>query len=368
MIGRKEKGALVGLVALMMAGLALAAPAKDVRWSCERAKAWHAAQPWYCGVNYIPANAINYTAMWDKTSFSPEVMRRELRLATEIGMNCVRVIIQYKVFEDDPAYLLKVFDQFLAICDAAKIKVVPVFFDDCQMGVNCDPVLGKQPEPLEGWYSWAWSPSPGHTMVIDARTHPLLEKFVKTVMAAHRDDPRILFWDLYNEPTGLGMGKVGRPYSIALLKKVFAWAHEINPSQPITSGVWNGDKELNDVILANSDIVTFHCYQNRQATQKRIDELSRHGRPVICTEWMNRLTNCRLEDVLPVYAEKNVGCMLWGLVNGKTQTHLPWGHRPSMLPYKGEWQVDLFRGDFTPYHASEIETLKKTISSKAKSK
>ena len=53
-------------------------------------------------------------------------------------------------------------------------------------------------------------------------------------------------------------------------------------------------------------------------------------------------------------------------MNGKTQTHLPWGHRPSMLPYKGEWQVDLFRGDFTPYHASEIETLKKAISSKAK--
>ena len=131
MIGRKRRGVVGGLVALMMAGLALAASAKDVRWSVERAKAWGDAQPWYCGVNYIPANAINYTAMWDKTSFSPEVIRKELRLATEIGMNCVRVIIQYKVFEDDPAYLLKVFDQFLAICDEAKIKVVPIFFDDC---------------------------------------------------------------------------------------------------------------------------------------------------------------------------------------------------------------------------------------------
>ena len=46
MVGRKARGVVVGLVALMMAGLALAAPAKDVRWSCERAKAWGDARPW----------------------------------------------------------------------------------------------------------------------------------------------------------------------------------------------------------------------------------------------------------------------------------------------------------------------------------
>lgn len=355
---------LFGLAVMALAG-GIMAQTPDARWPVERAKAWRAARPWPCGVNYIPANAINYTAMWDKTSFSPEVIRKELKLATDIGLNCVRVIIQYKVFEDDPAYLLKVFDQFLAICDEAKVKVVPVFFDDCKMGVNCDPVIGKQPEPLEGWYSWAWAPSPGHSMVIDARTHPQLEKFVKTVMAAHRDDPRILFWDLYNEPTGF-IGKEGHDYSLALLRKVFAWAREVNPSQPITSGVWNGDAKLNEILVANSDIITFHCYSNPKTTRKMIADLSRHGRPVICTEWMNRLRDCRFSNVLPIYAETDVGCIFWGLVNGKTQTHFPWGHRPHMLPYKGEWMVDLYRGDHTPYHADEVECLKRTISAKQK--
>jgi hypothetical protein len=45
----------------------------------------------------------------------------------------------------------------------------------------------------------------------------------------------------------------------------------------------------------------------------------------------------------------------------KTQTDLPWGHRPGD-PVPKIWQHDLYHGDFTAYDASEIETLKKYIS------
>ena len=77
---------------------------------------------WYCGVNYIPANAINYTAMWDKTSFSPDVIDREMQLMKELGMNCARVVMQYAVYEDDPAYFLRTLDTFLGICDKYGVK------------------------------------------------------------------------------------------------------------------------------------------------------------------------------------------------------------------------------------------------------
>lgn len=82
---------------------------------------------WYCGVNYIPANAINYTAMWDKTSFSPDVIDREMQLMKELGMNCARVVMQYAVYEDDPAYFLRTLDTFLGICDKYGVKVMPIF-------------------------------------------------------------------------------------------------------------------------------------------------------------------------------------------------------------------------------------------------
>jgi hypothetical protein len=52
--------------------------------------------------------------------------------------------------------------------------------------------------------------------------------------------------------------------------------------------------------------------------------------------------------------------MLWGLVNGKTQTDLNWGHRPGD-PEPKVWQHDLFHGDFTPYNKHEIDLLKKII-------
>ncbi|MBP5510868.1 MAG: cellulase family glycosylhydrolase [Kiritimatiellae bacterium] len=342
----------------LAASLALTCAAAP-RWSVEKAKAWGAANPWWCGVNYIPANAINYTAMWDKTSFSPDVIRKELKLMTGIGMNCVRFVMQYKVYEDDPAYFIKTLDTFLALCDEAKVKAMPIFFDDCAFGANTDPVIGRQPEPLEGWYAWAWSPSPGHTMVIDEREHPKLEKYVKEVIMRFKDDKRIFLWDLYNEPAN---GRLGRR-AFPLLRKTFAWAREVDPSQPLSSGIWNGNKELDAILLDNSDIVTFHCYADEKKTAAQIKELVARagGRPVICTEWMNRTRKSTVAGCLKLFADAGVGCLAWGLVNGKTQTHLRWGHRPENLPYTGPWQHDFYRGDFTPYDPVEIDLYKATI-------
>lgn len=324
-------------------------------WTIEKAGEWGKKNPWYCGMNYIPANAINYTAMWDKTNFSPDVIEKEIKLAKSIGMNCARVVMQYAVYADDPAYFIRTFHHFLTICDKYEVKVMPCFFDDCAFGVNTDPVTGKQPEPLEGWYAWAWSPSPGYSMVMDERTHGKLEKYVKEVMTKFKNDKRIFVWDLYNEPTNTTMSERSWP----LLRKVFTWAREVNPVQPITTGMWNGNKELNEFLAANSDIITFHCYASREETDKAMKRYKEFGRPVICTEWMNRMAKSNILDILPDFKEAQVGCMLWGLINGKTQTHLCWGHRPEHLPYTREWQHDIFKGDFTPYKVEEIELIKR---------
>lgn len=324
-------------------------------WSKEKADEWSKQQPWFCGMNYIPSDAINYTAMWDKTSFSPDLIDKEMALAESIGMNCARVVLQYAVYEDDPACFLNTLDRFLSICDKHQVKVMPCFFDDCAFGVNTDPVVGVQPEPLEGWYAWAWSPSPGYTMVADERTHGKLEKYVKEVMSRFKNDKRIFVWDLYNEPTNTTMPE----RSLPLVKKVFKWAREVDPVQPLTIGVWNGNKELNDIIVANSDIITFHCYDTKEKTEVAMKGYFQYNRPVICSEWMNRVAKSKVEDILPVFKENQVGSMLWGLVNGKTQTHLCWGHRPEQLPYKGEWQHDLFIGEFKPYKSAEIDLIRR---------
>ncbi|MEO5592298.1 MAG: cellulase family glycosylhydrolase [Chitinophagaceae bacterium] len=326
------------------------------RWSEKRAQDWYNKQPWYCGFNYIPAYAINYTAMWDKTTFDGAAIDKELTLAEASGMNVLRAVLQFAVYDDDPEYFLRTLDTFVSICDRHKIKFMPSLFDDCVFGLEVDPKVGKQPAPLKGWYAWAWSPSPGHSLVIDERQHPRIEKYVKAVIGQFKNDPRILLWDLYNEPTNGGMGSATFP----LLKKVITWARTIDPSQPLSIDIWNNDKRLNDIAIPASDVITFHNYSNKEGLEKQINDLKQYNRPLICTEWMNRPNGSLIATNLPVFHDEKVGCMLWGFVNGKTQTDLPWGHRPGD-PIPAIWQHDLYHPDFSPYQPEEINTIKKLI-------
>lgn len=350
-----------GIILFLFSIHAVQAQNSGIQWSTDKAWTWYQKHPWVCGFNYIPANAINYTAMWDKTSFSPELIDKELDLAESTGFNTLRVVLQFMVWENDPKYFRETFAKFLSICTKHKIKVMPAFFDDCVFGENDDPSLGKQPEPREGWYAWAWSPSPGHTMVKDTNSYYRLEKYVKDVIGTFKNDTTILAWDLYNEPSVSALSDNSYP----LVRKVFKWARDINPLQPLTIAYWNGDQALDDIIFGNSDIITFHCYSSKEEVEKLITKLKKHQRPIICSEWLNRPMGSTVESVLPVFFNENVGCLHWGLVNGKTQTQLPWGHRPANLPYNRIWQHDLYTNDYKVYSPYEMVMFKTLI---AKSK
>ncbi len=332
--------------------ISLQAQRTGIKWSTDRAWNWYNSNPWICGFNYIPANAINYTAMWEKSGFSPDVIDKELALAAATGFNAVRVVLQFIVWEDDPMYFKDVFAKFLSICKKHGLEVMPALFDDCAFGINIDPSLGKQPEPLAGWYAWAWSPSPGRTMAADSTTWFRLEKYVKDIIGTFKKNSVIMAWDLYNEP---------RNTSLPLVRKVFKWAREINPTQPLTVCIF-GNRELQDAIVENSDIITFHNYSPREPVEKTIQDLKKHQRPIICTEWLNRPRGSIVEEILPLFFEENIGCFHWGLVNGKTQTDLPWGHRPGDMPYRGIWQHDLYTSDFKMYSSYEIQLFKNYIS------
>jgi hypothetical protein len=322
------------------------------RWEEGKAWKWYNSRPWICGFNYIPSNAINYTAMWDKTSFSPETIERELSLAETTGFNAVRVVLQYIVWQDDPAYFRDTFTKFLLICRNHGIKVIPALFDDCIFGTNSDPSPGKQPEPFDGWYAWAWSPSPGLSIVSDSTKWKGLENYVNDVIGSNKNNPDILIWDLYNEPAD---------NSLSLVRKVFGWARAANPSQPLTVCVF-GSREIQDMVAGNSDVITFHNYLAPEEMEKNINELKKFNRPVICTEWLNRPMGSSVESIIPMLFEKKIGCLHWGLVNGKTQTNLPWGHRPGDGPYRSIWQHDLYTNDLKMYSPYEFVIFRKYIS------
>jgi hypothetical protein len=146
-----------------------------------------------------------------------------------------------------------------------------------------------------------------------------------------------------------------------LLKKVFEWGRAVNPSQPLSSGVWISNlPELSAFQLANSDIITYHNYESPEKHKAAIDSLRRFNRPLVCSEYMARTNNSRFENILPMLKKENVGAINWGLVSGKTNTIYRWGNNSNKDGSEPQlWHHDIFRKDGTPYLQSEIDVIKK---------
>jgi len=356
----KAKCAKAGLfcgLALAAPLLVLAAEPKDERtpqpvqrWSEQQAWDWYRRQPWLVGFNFLPSSAVNDTEMWQAESFDPETMDRELGWARRIGFNSCRVFLQYVVWEADPEGFQQRFEKFLTIAAKHGLSVMPIFFDDCAFAGK-EPYLGKQADPVPGVHNSGWVPSPSHKLVTDPKSWGGLEKYVKETVGRFARDKRIVFWDLYNEPGNEGMGN----QSLPLVEHAFAWARGAGAGQPLTVGVWGNLPELNRRQLELSDLVTFHSYNDLPSLKNQIGDLKKHGRPVVCTEWMRRPVS-RFESHLPVFKAEQVGCYNWGLVNGRTQTHFPWGS-PKGAPEPKVWFHDLLRKDGTPFDAGEVRVI-----------
>ena len=332
------------------------------RWTTQQAWAWYKEQPWLVGFNYVPSTACNTTEWWQAETFDPETIDRELGWAKGIGFNTTRCFVQYIVWKDEPEGFKKRLERFLTIADKHGITVMPVLFDDCTFGSppQMDPYLGKQREPIPGMILPSWTPSPGRKLGLDREQRPSLRRYVEDVIRSFGNDRRVVAWDLYNEP--MNQAGVGTP---DLLGDVLSWARQGRPSQPITISVWNGNAAINEVMLAESDVISFHLYGPREQLDERITEMKRLGRPVICTEWMARAMGSRFDTDLPLLKQEKVGCYQWGLVNGRTQAQFPWWNKPGgqVDPNVG-WFHDILHNDGTPYRPEEVEAIRRIIAGK----
>lgn len=323
------------------------------RWSAAKANEWYAHQPWLVGCNFIPSTAINQLEMWQADTFDPATIDKELKWASGLGFNTVRVYLHDLAWDADAAGFKKRMEQFLGIADRYGIRPIFVLFDDCW---NANPKIGKQPAPQPGVHNSGWLQSPGRDVVNMPESWPRLEKYLKDIVGTFATDKRVLLWDLYNEPGNEGQGNKSLP----LLKKAFQWAREVNPTQPLSAGVWSGLQDLNDFQTASSDVITFHNYNDAGNLAGQIEGLKKHGRPVICTEWMRRGTS-DVAACLPLFKKEGVGCCNWGLVAGKTQTIFPWGS-PKGAPEPKVWFHDLLRKDGTPLNPEETDLFRKLTS------
>ncbi len=344
-------------------------------WTAKEANAWYARQGWLVGPNYTPASAINQLEMWQEDSFDSETIDKELGWAEELGMNTARVYLHDLPYEQDSAGFIERIDHFLRLADKHGIRPLLVFFDSCW---DPFPALGKQRAPKPHVHNSGWVQSPGQHALEDATQYPRLERYVKGIVSHFANDDRILGWDVWNEPDNMTgpsyeaveiKDKVS--YVLPLLEQAFEWARSANPSQPLTSGIWAGNwssdstlKPIERFQLEQSDVISFHNYDTPEDFEKRIQQLQRYGKPLLCTEYMARPNGSTFSGFLPIAKKNNVAMFNWGFVDGKTQTIYPWDSWTKT--YTAEpplWFHDIFRGDGTPYKQEEVEFIRSLLKS-----
>jgi hypothetical protein len=344
------------------------------RWSEEKAWKWHQENGWMAGTNFNPSTAINQLEFFQEESFDMETIDRELSWSAELGMKMHRVYLHNLLWDQDSLGFINRINAYLETADKYQIKTMLVLLDDVWHPV---PKLGKQPDPTPFVHNSGWVQAPGAAILGDSLRHDELKNYIKGVISHFAEDKRVVAWDLYNEPDNVANQpgyaelelKDKYTYTFALLKKVVRWAREVNPSQPLTIGIWKGDhslwgnpqalRPLERFMIENSDVISFHSYDNLQVTTEKVEELKKYNRPIICTEYLARGNGSTFEDILPMFKENEIHAVNWGFVSGKTNTIFPWSSWSKTFDSMPKiWHHDIYRTDKSPFSEEEIALLK----------
>jgi len=295
----KIKPSIALLTSLLLASAGVSAT------QAEPAGRYQADWRWVHGAVFVPTSAVNEAQQWDE--YDPVINDRELHYASIYGINCVRVYLHYFVYWKNPTALLKSLEDFLTRADKYGIKVEFVFFDDCWNEPSPDLLKADYhyPNPVFGVHNSRWLLSPGHDILSHYAEHrDRLKSYVQDIVKAHLNDPRIAFWETYNEP------HAETPGLLTLIKEAQEWVHETGSKIPVTA---TGAEFCGDPY---SDFLSWHNYSHDYKTSA--DPIH-----ALNTECM-----CRKEQSIPgivAHFKDHTGFMVWEFGIGRDDCRFYWG-------------------------------------------
>lgn len=347
----------------------------DRKWTEKEALDWYQAHGWLRGCNFIGSDCANRRDMWQDHEHEAHLATadRELALCRETGFNTVRLILDFDVWAQEPDSFLNILEQYLCLCDKHGQKVMLVLACEAELcrGEYMLKPLGPQSYAL-GYHQGRFPLSEAQKAL--PPVHPLETEYadrylemVRAVVTRYARDKRVLYWNVYNEP-GILLGE----RSLPLLDKLFETVRACDPMQPLCADLWQlgeDGKPKNPVAqkaLDLSDVISWHCYAPYESFVIQYERVKAFGRPILLTEWLNRINHSEVNEIYPLLYLERVACWCWGFVAGKTQTYEPWdslwdqydagtGARYDFT----RWQHDLFRPNLRPYDPEEIRIVKK---------
>ena len=275
------------------------------------------------GFNYQPS----YTSCPFETwrYFNAEIFRRELGIGKKTfpRMNTVRLWLSWNAWGRGPQKILDAFKQALDICEELDLKVIPVLYNRWH----------DAKQDADGIYLDHFLPGSSWLLKYGLPGREFTHDFGKTF----RDDPRILAWDLCNEPFAYGITPSRDEFAhheVNWLRTVNEDLRSENVTQPI--GIGSHTEDFDDWIKDLVDCFMTHAYlwvdasipnpeitpEMEEKFQKKVERMlkapNETGKPVFCTEtcWGSFSDQFRCELIkttLGILKKNGVGFLLHAL-------------------------------------------------------
>lgn len=219
-------------------------------------------------------SGFNYDGSWGSSGLDLWVHHEPDTMATEVargkayfpGWNVARWWLSHEAYERNPVEFLTAFESGLATFARHGIQVIPLLFNRWR-----DPVCDFGGVPLDHIvpHLSAWTRADDLFADVDAvdreraPVEVLFGRYLREVVGPHRDDERILYWDLCNEPLmGAYVHDAGSPIRTAELRWL-TWCFEtvkaIGATQPLTIGNYPDVTAL-ELTEPISDVLSIHPY------------------------------------------------------------------------------------------------------------
>lgn len=255
--------------------------------------------------DYSFIRGANFPGGW---RYSQDIMERDLGYAKRLGLNSTRVWLSYTGYERDPAGLLKQIKNYIETAQRMGISTMPILFN----GNNLNPDTLKPEFRARG------------------------DAYVKAVVAALKDEPGLIMWDIMNEPlTNPYYGRASaedKPKREAEITEFIRYyLNLVKKLDPVNATTVGYEKSVQLEPTADLvDVLTFHEYTQTRASVEesyRVAEetAKKHGnKPRINTETACIARANPYDEVIQISDEHKTGWYVfelmvegyWGQVHG----------------------------------------------------
>jgi len=257
---------------------------------------------WLRGFTVVPSWGARIEEAWWR--YDGAHFREEVALARTVHANCLRVWIEFTAWMADPEGVTASFLDAVAALDECGLKTMPCLFNR--------------------WHDWRFDYGGQYTEDLYRDWVPKLE-YVRALVTPLASDPRVLIWDLCNEPQAPNLDEDWAKREFEWLRQVAEAVRAAGAQQPITIGTMVGSNI--ETFAPLCDVLCAHPYVHtpgelRQAIVDFDQMRTRLGKPMLVNECIpGCLDDQRRAWVARFYTEllsaAGYGWMGWALREGK---------------------------------------------------